>query len=57
MQGWSPLMCALAEGHAHIASELLKHNANPNAVTEEVGHVLCCSQLCCVYAAPCCAAV
>ena len=38
-------MCALAKGHAHVAQELLQHNANPNAVTGEVGRVLCC--LCC----------
>ncbi len=62
MQGWSPLMCALAKGHAHVAQELLKHNANPNAVTEEVGRVLLCAvcMLChavprCEYAAACCA--
>ena len=55
MQGWSLLMCALAKGHAHVAQELLQHNANPNAVTGEVGRVLCCSVLCCVYAVPCCA--
>jgi len=48
-------MCALAKGHAHVAQELLQHNANPNAVTGEVGRVLCCSVLCCVYAVPCCA--
>jgi len=53
MQRWSSLVCALITGHAHVAQELLKHIANPNAVTGEVRRVLCCSVLCCAVCTLC----
>ena len=48
-------MCAAAERHDDVAEELLRHGADPNALTEEV---LCCAVLCCAVlcrAVPCCA--